>query len=147
MGGLSTVEDVLAAAYGQAGDPDDPAVTALRRAAALRAEALAATAVAQAQAGQPEEAQRSFDKALQTGLGIIIVWRRAEALQSVATAQIQAGQPEATRQTFDAALRTVQRAQAAWADTVGAELGEADLRQASILLDRVVHAISQDPPR
>ena len=46
-----------------------------------------------------------------------------------------------------AALRTIQRAQAAWADTVGAELGEADLRQASILLDRVVHAISQDPPR
>ncbi|MFF8945361.1 hypothetical protein ACF1A5_24385 [Streptomyces sp. NPDC014864] len=41
LGGLTTVEDVLAAAHGEAGDPDDPAVAALRRAAALRAEALA----------------------------------------------------------------------------------------------------------
>ncbi|MFF4860599.1 hypothetical protein ACFY3J_02465 [Streptomyces sp. NPDC001231] len=40
LGGLSTVEDVLAAAHGEAGDPDDPAVAALRRAAALRDEAL-----------------------------------------------------------------------------------------------------------
>ncbi|MEU5363065.1 hypothetical protein ABZ354_06095 [Streptomyces sp. NPDC005925] len=44
LGGLSTVEDVLAAARGEAGDPDDPAVAALRRAARLRAEALGATA-------------------------------------------------------------------------------------------------------
>ncbi|MFE2047263.1 hypothetical protein ACFXAS_01935 [Streptomyces sp. NPDC059459] len=42
LGGLATVEDVLAAARGEAGDPDDPAVAALRRAARLRAEALAA---------------------------------------------------------------------------------------------------------
>ncbi|GGQ68908.1 hypothetical protein [Streptomyces flaveolus] len=41
LGGLSTVDDVLAAARGEAGDPDDPAVAALRRAAELRAEALA----------------------------------------------------------------------------------------------------------
>ncbi|MFF6780188.1 hypothetical protein [Streptomyces sp. NPDC012510] len=40
LGGLTTVEDVLAAAHGRAGDPDDPAVAALRRAAELRAEAL-----------------------------------------------------------------------------------------------------------
>jgi hypothetical protein len=40
LGGLTTVDDVLAAAHGQAGDPEDPAVAALRRAAALRAEAL-----------------------------------------------------------------------------------------------------------
>ncbi|MBZ9644801.1 hypothetical protein [Streptomyces sp. PSKA30] len=40
LGGLSTVEDVLAAARGEAGDPQDPAVAALRRAAHLRAEAL-----------------------------------------------------------------------------------------------------------
>ncbi|MBZ3900985.1 hypothetical protein [Streptomyces griseiscabiei] len=40
LGGLTTVDDVLAAAHGRAGDPDDPAVAALRRAAALRAEAL-----------------------------------------------------------------------------------------------------------
>ncbi|MEU0742591.1 hypothetical protein [Streptomyces sp. NPDC006134] len=40
LGGLSSVEGVLAAARGEAGDPDDPAVAALRRAAALRAEAL-----------------------------------------------------------------------------------------------------------
>ncbi|MFJ4278901.1 hypothetical protein [Streptomyces massasporeus] len=42
LGGLTTVEDVLAAARGEVGDPDDPAVAALRRAAALRAEALEA---------------------------------------------------------------------------------------------------------
>ncbi|WP_181140194.1 hypothetical protein [Streptomyces sp. Ru62] len=41
LGGLATVEEVLAAAHGESGDPDDPAVAALRRAAALRAEALA----------------------------------------------------------------------------------------------------------
>nr|WP_320782316.1 hypothetical protein [Streptomyces sp. CRN 30] len=40
LGGLDTVDDVLAAAHGEAGDPDDPAVAALRRAAVLRAEAL-----------------------------------------------------------------------------------------------------------
>ncbi|MFI9645968.1 hypothetical protein ACIHAA_06675 [Streptomyces sp. NPDC052040] len=40
LGGLGTVDDVLAAAYGTAGDPGDPAVAALRRAARLRAEAL-----------------------------------------------------------------------------------------------------------
>ncbi|NBM20070.1 hypothetical protein GUY61_31870 [Streptomyces sp. GC420] len=44
LGGLRTVPDVLAAARGEAGDPADPAVAALRRAAALRAEALATTA-------------------------------------------------------------------------------------------------------
>ena len=44
LGGLSTVEDVLSAARGESGDPDDPAVAALRRAAALRAEALAQAA-------------------------------------------------------------------------------------------------------
>jgi hypothetical protein len=44
LGGLTTVEDVLAAARGEAGDPDDPAVAALRRAAQLRAEALGVTA-------------------------------------------------------------------------------------------------------
>ncbi|MFC8142161.1 hypothetical protein ACFUKV_10370 [Streptomyces paradoxus] len=42
LGALTTVEEVLAAARGEAGDPGDPAVAALRRAAALRAEALEA---------------------------------------------------------------------------------------------------------
>ncbi|WP_240351392.1 hypothetical protein [Streptomyces olivoreticuli] len=41
LGGLTTVGAVLSAALGGAGDPEDPAVAALRRAAALRAEALA----------------------------------------------------------------------------------------------------------
>ncbi|OEJ26760.1 hypothetical protein AS594_21990 [Streptomyces agglomeratus] len=41
LGGLTTVGEVLAAAEGAAGDPADPAVAALRRAAALRAQALA----------------------------------------------------------------------------------------------------------
>ncbi|MFI1829957.1 hypothetical protein ACH41E_26485 [Streptomyces sp. NPDC020412] len=40
LGGLTTIGAVLAAARGEAGDPDDPAVAALRRAAALRADAL-----------------------------------------------------------------------------------------------------------
>ncbi|WP_399131944.1 hypothetical protein [Streptomyces sp. ITFR-16] len=40
LGGLTTVGEVLAAAAGKEGDPADPAVAALRRAAALRAEAL-----------------------------------------------------------------------------------------------------------
>jgi hypothetical protein len=44
LGGLSTVGEVLAAARGEAGDPDDPAVAALRRAARLRDEALGAAA-------------------------------------------------------------------------------------------------------
>ncbi|WAX81995.1 hypothetical protein [Streptomyces sp. KMM 9044] len=44
LGGLTTVEDVLAASRGELGDPDDPTVAALRRAAALRTEALAGTA-------------------------------------------------------------------------------------------------------
>ncbi|MFC7263385.1 hypothetical protein [Streptomyces lutosisoli] len=44
LGGLTTVGDVLAAAHGETGDPDDPAVAALRRAARLRAEALGAQA-------------------------------------------------------------------------------------------------------
>jgi DNA-binding MarR family transcriptional regulator len=39
------------------------------------------------------------------------------------------------------ALRTVQAAQKAWADALGAELGEADLREASAVLDRVLEAI------
>ncbi|MEV0575926.1 hypothetical protein [Streptomyces sp. NPDC050392] len=40
LGGLTTVADVLAAAAGKEGDPADPTVAALLRAAALRAEAL-----------------------------------------------------------------------------------------------------------
>ncbi|MEU6851528.1 hypothetical protein ABZ901_16575 [Actinacidiphila alni] len=42
LGTLTTVDAVLSAAHGEAGDPADPAVAALRRAAALRAEALSA---------------------------------------------------------------------------------------------------------
>ncbi|MGW2018892.1 hypothetical protein [Streptomyces sp. NPDC001927] len=41
LGSLTTVGAVLAAARGEEGDPDDPTVEALRRAQALRAEALA----------------------------------------------------------------------------------------------------------
>ncbi|MFR0352784.1 hypothetical protein [Streptomyces sediminimaris] len=42
LGGLTRVDEVLSAASGASGDPDDPAVAALRRAARLRAEALSA---------------------------------------------------------------------------------------------------------
>jgi hypothetical protein len=41
LGGLTTIGAVLAAARGEAGDAEDPTVDALRRAQALRAEALA----------------------------------------------------------------------------------------------------------
>ncbi|MFG2518820.1 hypothetical protein [Streptomyces sp. NPDC048527] len=40
LGALTTVDEVLSAAHGHSGDPRDPAVAALRRAARLRAEAL-----------------------------------------------------------------------------------------------------------
>ncbi|HEX8135187.1 MAG TPA: MarR family transcriptional regulator [Actinomycetes bacterium] len=43
-----------------------------------------------------------------------------------------------------AALRTIQAAQVAWSDRMGAELGEAELRRASAVLDRVLQAL-QDP--
>ncbi|MGX1910392.1 hypothetical protein ACWIID_16260 [Streptomyces phaeochromogenes] len=43
LGGLTTITDVLSAARGETGDPTDPAVAALRRAAQLRAEALGHT--------------------------------------------------------------------------------------------------------
>ncbi|MFD3530589.1 hypothetical protein [Streptomyces sp. NPDC058664] len=44
LGGLTTVGAVLAAARGEEGDPEDPAVAALRRARTLRAEALSEAA-------------------------------------------------------------------------------------------------------
>ncbi|MGV9985744.1 hypothetical protein [Streptomyces olivaceus] len=57
LGGLSTVEDVLAAARGEYGDPDDPAVAALRRAARLRTEALATAAAGTTRAGTADRAR------------------------------------------------------------------------------------------
>jgi DNA-binding MarR family transcriptional regulator len=39
------------------------------------------------------------------------------------------------------ALRSIQAAQRAWADALGAELGEAELRQAGAFLDRVLRAL------
>ncbi|MEU6478943.1 hypothetical protein ABZ858_19040 [Streptomyces sp. NPDC047017] len=54
LGGLATVDDVLAAAHGEAGDPDDPAVAALRRAARLRTEAL--SGLPEAEPHHPREA-------------------------------------------------------------------------------------------
>ncbi|MGW3437287.1 hypothetical protein ACWDB3_08935 [Streptomyces bacillaris] len=50
LGGLTTVAGVLAAAAGKEGDPADPTVAALRRAAALRAEALESAAARRAEA-------------------------------------------------------------------------------------------------
>jgi DNA-binding MarR family transcriptional regulator len=44
------------------------------------------------------------------------------------------------------ALRTIQTAQAAWADALGARIGEDELRQASILLDRVLQAVGRHAP-
>ncbi|HEY5833281.1 hypothetical protein [Streptomyces sp.] len=53
LGDLTTVTAVLAAASGTGGDPADPAVTALRRAAGLRADALAAAAAEEAATAVP----------------------------------------------------------------------------------------------
>jgi DNA-binding MarR family transcriptional regulator len=39
-------------------------------------------------------------------------------------------------------LRRIQAAQAAWADALGAKIGEEELRQASILLERVLQAVA-----
>jgi DNA-binding MarR family transcriptional regulator len=44
------------------------------------------------------------------------------------------------------ALRTIQTAQAAWADALGAKIGEQELRQASILLDRVLQTLGPHAP-
>jgi DNA-binding MarR family transcriptional regulator len=41
------------------------------------------------------------------------------------------------------ALRTIQTAQAAWADALGAELGAADLQQASVVLDRILQVVRE----
>lgn len=40
------------------------------------------------------------------------------------------------------ALRTIQAAQRSWADALGADIGEADLRRASAVLDRVLQAVT-----
>jgi DNA-binding MarR family transcriptional regulator len=44
------------------------------------------------------------------------------------------------------ALGTIQTAQAAWADALGARIGEEELRQASVLLDRVLQAVGRHAP-
>jgi DNA-binding MarR family transcriptional regulator len=44
------------------------------------------------------------------------------------------------------ALRTIQTAQAAWADALGARIGEEELRQASALLARVSQAVGGHVP-
>jgi DNA-binding MarR family transcriptional regulator len=44
------------------------------------------------------------------------------------------------------ALRTIQTAQAAWADALGARIGEEELRQASVLLDLVLQAVGRHAP-
>jgi DNA-binding MarR family transcriptional regulator len=41
------------------------------------------------------------------------------------------------------ALHTIQAAQRAWANALGAEIGEADLRQASAILSRVLQVVSE----
>jgi DNA-binding MarR family transcriptional regulator len=44
-------------------------------------------------------------------------------------------------------LRTIQAAQRVWADRVGAEVGEADLRHASRVVDRLANALKSDRAR
>lgn len=49
--------------------------------------------------------------------------------------------------TGRSALRTIQVAQRSWADALGAMIGEADLRQASVVLDRALRAVMSRRPR
>jgi DNA-binding MarR family transcriptional regulator len=44
-------------------------------------------------------------------------------------------------------LRTIQDAQRVWADRVGAEIGETDLRHASRIVDRLMRALKKDRTR
>jgi len=44
-------------------------------------------------------------------------------------------------------LGTIQAAQRVWADALGAEIGEADLRRASVVLDRVLRVLMGRRPR
>jgi DNA-binding MarR family transcriptional regulator len=44
-------------------------------------------------------------------------------------------------------LRTIQAAQRVWANRVGAEVGEADLRQTSRVVDRLANALKSDRAR
>ena len=46
-----------------------------------------------------------------------------------------------------AALAAIQARQRGWADEIGAELGEADLKRLSALLDRVLGAVARHPVR
>lgn len=46
-----------------------------------------------------------------------------------------------------AALRTIQQAQRAWADALGAQLGEEDLRRASEVLARVAEVVANGSPK
>lgn len=64
LGALTTVDDVLSAAHGRSGDPQDPTVAALRRAAALRAEALRGTELA------PPEPELGLGLGLRLELGL-----------------------------------------------------------------------------
>jgi hypothetical protein len=63
LGGITTTAEVLAAATTTAGDPSDPAVAALRRASALRTEALSL-------AGSPPSIPPQPDADAQPGVGI-----------------------------------------------------------------------------
>jgi len=44
-----------------------------------------------------------------------------------------------------AALATIQRAQRAWADRLGAAIGESDLRRTAAVLERIAAEVSGDP--
>lgn len=46
-----------------------------------------------------------------------------------------------------AALHTIQAAQRVWADALGAAIGEAELRDARNVLDRVLQVVENHPPR
>jgi DNA-binding MarR family transcriptional regulator len=82
-----------------------------------------------------QSVQRVADRLAQEGLAVYAPnpgHRRAKLLRLTARGR--------------AALRTIQAAQRGWADALGAETGEADLRQASAVLDRVRRAVMRRRP-
>ncbi len=108
LGELTTVDAVLAAARGESGDPQDPAVAALRRAAALRAEALAVGAPAP----RTEEAVAVRDGAIDAV--------RDGALEAVRDGAIEAARDGAIEAVRDGAVEAVRESEAAAARDGGA---------------------------
>jgi DNA-binding MarR family transcriptional regulator len=98
--------------------------------AAVEAKPMSVAQIARAWGLARQSVQRVADVLVQEGFAVYAEnpkHRRAQLL--VLTAEGRS------------ALRTIQDAQRDWANALGAEIGEADLRQASAILDRVLRVV------